>query len=357
MRRFARAERRHAGGQAGDRVADDGLRRLPQPPDAHLPLAGAGARQRAARQADRHRPALRPPRGPQGAATPSTRRRRPRAPASRRRSATSTAQSYPQVATAKAAQVEAAGKALGDIWNWNVFPGDEHQVGHVPQPHRPRGRHVERGRLLPLPRRAARDEGRQDDLAGLRDLPLAAGAGREGPGDPEDDRPSSRARRRGASLRRGGRSRIISRRRRADLEEVPMAKARRTTHRSSAGKKLYAVRDADGRFKDIQTYERAHRADLARKSKDELAADGHRQEEGRRRRRRRRRPAARPRRRPSRPSSAQRQHDRRVERVAAAARRRRRARRAAPRPPRAAARSGPRAPPRQRRGGIVALTR
>ena len=49
-----------------------------------------------------------------------------------------------------------------------------------------------------------------------------------------------------------------------------MAKARRTTHRSSAGKKLYAVRDAKGRFKDIQTYERAHRADLARKSKDEV---------------------------------------------------------------------------------------
>src|SRR5512139_468117 len=51
-------------------------------------------------------------------------------------------------------------------------------------------------------------------------------------------------------------------------------KTRRTTHRSTAGKKLYAVRDAGGRFKDIQTFERAHRADLARKSKDELAADG-----------------------------------------------------------------------------------
>ena len=46
-------------------------------------------------------------------------------------------------------------------------------------------------------------------------------------------------------------------------------KARRTTHRSVAGKKLYAVRDAKGRFKDIQTYERAHRADLKRKAKDE----------------------------------------------------------------------------------------
>ena len=50
------------------------------------------------------------------------------------------------------------------------------------------------------------------------------------------------------------------------------AKARRTTHRSSAGKKLYAVRDAAGRFKDIQTYERAHRADLKRKSKSEAKA-------------------------------------------------------------------------------------
>jgi hypothetical protein len=50
-----------------------------------------------------------------------------------------------------------------------------------------------------------------------------------------------------------------------------MAKARRTTHRSTAGKKLYAVRDASGRFEDIQTYERAHRADLAHKSQDEVA--------------------------------------------------------------------------------------
>jgi uncharacterized protein YjhX (UPF0386 family) len=51
-----------------------------------------------------------------------------------------------------------------------------------------------------------------------------------------------------------------------------MAKARRTTHRSSKGKKLYAVRDAGGRFKDIQTYERAHGADLAKTSKTEKTA-------------------------------------------------------------------------------------
>lgn len=44
---------------------------------------------------------------------------------------------------------------------------------------------------------------------------------------------------------------------------------KRTTHRSSTGTKLYAVRDAKGRFKDIQTYKRAHAMDMKRKSKDE----------------------------------------------------------------------------------------
>jgi hypothetical protein len=48
-----------------------------------------------------------------------------------------------------------------------------------------------------------------------------------------------------------------------------MAKAKRTTHRSSSGKKLYAVRDSKGRFKDIQSYKRAHAADIKRKSKKE----------------------------------------------------------------------------------------
>ncbi|MCC6352754.1 MAG: hypothetical protein IT577_02645 [Verrucomicrobiae bacterium] len=47
--------------------------------------------------------------------------------------------------------------------------------------------------------------------------------------------------------------------------------AKRTTHRSSSGKKLYAVRDAKGRFKDIQSYKRAHSADIRRKSKAEKA--------------------------------------------------------------------------------------
>jgi len=47
--------------------------------------------------------------------------------------------------------------------------------------------------------------------------------------------------------------------------------AKRTTHRSSSGKKLYAVRDSKGRFVDIQSYQRAHAADLRKKSKKEAA--------------------------------------------------------------------------------------
>ena len=46
-------------------------------------------------------------------------------------------------------------------------------------------------------------------------------------------------------------------------------KARRTTHRSVSGTKLYAVRDSKGRFKEIQTYKRAHGMDMKRKSKKE----------------------------------------------------------------------------------------
>jgi len=45
--------------------------------------------------------------------------------------------------------------------------------------------------------------------------------------------------------------------------------ARRTTHRSKSGKKLYAVRDKKGRFKDIQSYARAHGQDIKRSSKAE----------------------------------------------------------------------------------------
>jgi hypothetical protein len=48
---------------------------------------------------------------------------------------------------------------------------------------------------------------------------------------------------------------------------------RRTTMRSRSGTKLYAVRDKSGQFKDIQTYQRAHAADLRRKSKAESALE------------------------------------------------------------------------------------
>jgi DNA-binding protein HU-beta len=49
-------------------------------------------------------------------------------------------------------------------------------------------------------------------------------------------------------------------------DEMP---AKRTTHRSSTGKKLYSERDAKGQFKDVQTYERAHGQDVKRRSKAE----------------------------------------------------------------------------------------
>jgi hypothetical protein len=48
-------------------------------------------------------------------------------------------------------------------------------------------------------------------------------------------------------------------------------KAQRTTLRSSKGTKLYAVRKADGTFKDIQTYKRAHGQDIKRHSAPEEA--------------------------------------------------------------------------------------
>jgi hypothetical protein len=47
---------------------------------------------------------------------------------------------------------------------------------------------------------------------------------------------------------------------------------KRTTMRSSKGTKLYAVRNADGTFKDIQTYKRAHAADMRHKSAAERGA-------------------------------------------------------------------------------------
>ena len=49
------------------------------------------------------------------------------------------------------------------------------------------------------------------------------------------------------------------------------ATKKRTTHRSGAGKKLYAER-AKGKFADIQSYKRAHGSDVKRVSKAETTA-------------------------------------------------------------------------------------
>ena len=49
------------------------------------------------------------------------------------------------------------------------------------------------------------------------------------------------------------------------------SKSKRTTHRTGSGKKLYAVRDKQGKFKDVQTYKRAHGQDVRRRAKSESA--------------------------------------------------------------------------------------
>jgi hypothetical protein len=49
-----------------------------------------------------------------------------------------------------------------------------------------------------------------------------------------------------------------------------MATRKRTTMYSTGGKKLYAVRNADGTFNDIQSYARAHRMDMQRTSAAEI---------------------------------------------------------------------------------------
>ena len=46
-----------------------------------------------------------------------------------------------------------------------------------------------------------------------------------------------------------------------------MARKRKTS-RSASGKKLYTIRD-QGRFKDVQSYKRAHGSDIKRQAKDE----------------------------------------------------------------------------------------
>lgn len=46
---------------------------------------------------------------------------------------------------------------------------------------------------------------------------------------------------------------------------------KRTILKSSKGKKFYAVRDSRGRFVDIQSYKKAHGADIRKRSKAEKA--------------------------------------------------------------------------------------
>jgi hypothetical protein len=48
----------------------------------------------------------------------------------------------------------------------------------------------------------------------------------------------------------------------------------RTTHRTRTGKKVYAKRNADGTFADVQSYKRAHGQDVKRRSKAETAKRG-----------------------------------------------------------------------------------
>lgn len=57
-----------------------------------------------------------------------------------------------------------------------------------------------------------------------------------------------------------------TRAKRSGRKPAARKKARRTVMYSSKGKKLYAKRDASVRFKDIQTYARAHAADIKRDS-------------------------------------------------------------------------------------------
>ena len=51
-----------------------------------------------------------------------------------------------------------------------------------------------------------------------------------------------------------------------------MAAGNRSTLRSRSGKKLYAERNKQGQFEDVQSYKRAHGQDVKRVSKAESEA-------------------------------------------------------------------------------------
>ncbi len=80
----------------------------------------------------------------------------------------------PGVLTSSGPQVKAAAQELVTLYDQNVFPLHEGDLGHAPQPHWS----PELPRVLPLPRRRPRDKGRQEHYPGLRSLPQPAGCGR-----------------------------------------------------------------------------------------------------------------------------------------------------------------------------------
>lgn len=71
------------------------------------------------------------------------------------------------------------------------------------------------------------------------------------------------SKKKGSTKKKGGKKKA--------KKKTAKKKARRTVMYSSKGKKLYAKRDAGGKFKDIQQYSRAHAMDIKRGSKAEEA--------------------------------------------------------------------------------------
>jgi hypothetical protein len=71
------------------------------------------------------------------------------------------------------------------------------------------------------------------------------------------------SKKKGSTKKKGGKKKA--------KKKTAKKKARRTVMYSSKGKKLYAKRDAGGKFKDIQQYSRAHAMDIKRGSKSEDA--------------------------------------------------------------------------------------
>ena len=89
--------------------------------------------------------------------------------------------SQPPAGADRGALVDAAAAELAAIWGRNVWPQMRITWGTYPTPARPPAG----SRLLPLPRRRARHQGRHDHLQRLRPLPLHPGRGGEGSRHPQ----------------------------------------------------------------------------------------------------------------------------------------------------------------------------